>query len=232
MLDEIEVICWCLLLGPSGKVWGCLSCPSFLGFVYNLCLLVGEHVCLPIRLFKLWPFRLAEVAEPHGPFQKPRVLTSPCSLPPCSHTSTQSRKGRLEKGFAQWKNKLRCQNSNTLWGMKPGFPAALRLAGALEARQYTVSAFNPRRWLSQGRVRLWRWASEGFLPVEGSGGAGTASICGWQVRFHFSWELALFLLFSQATSQKPAINSGGRLGKSGRKAYWHSSQAEKDPWNS
>lgn len=34
---------------------------------------------------------------------------------------------------------------HTLWGMKPGFPAALRLAGALEARQYTVSAFNPRR---------------------------------------------------------------------------------------
>lgn len=72
---------------------------------------------------------------------------------------------------------------HTLWGMKPGFPAALRLAGAPEAQQYTVSAFIPRRWLSQELARLWRWASEGFLPVEGLGGAGTASICGWQVSF-------------------------------------------------
>lgn len=108
-------ICWRLLLGPNGKAWGCLSSPSFLGFVYNLCLREGEHVRLPIRPFKLWPFRLAEVVEPRGPLQNLCVPTSPCSLPPCSHTSTQSRKSRLGK-------KKGWPNGRTNWEVKTPYP--------------------------------------------------------------------------------------------------------------
>lgn len=138
-------ICWRLLLGPNGKAWDCLSSPSFLGFVYNLCLREGEHVRLPIRPFKLWPFRLAEVVEPRGPLQKLCVPTSPCSLPPCSHTSTQSRKrvGWGRKRVGQMEEQTEKSKLHTLWGMKPGFSAALCLAGALEAPTVHCVSLHP-----------------------------------------------------------------------------------------
>lgn len=162
--------------------------------VYNLCFRESEHVHIPIRSSTLLPFRLAEVTEPHGPFQQPCVPESlhVLSQDPAPQLNPE-KVGWRKAGFGQMEEQTEKSKLHTSCGMRPAFPAALQELLSVHRPVSTVSAFGPRRWLSQELARLWRWACP-FAFLSGSPASWRITRC-WQVRFHLSGELALFLLF-------------------------------------